>query len=93
MKVKFKKTWSGSYGIFQAGCVCELSGAMLAACPRDAIEEVVVDKEGTESDANKKVRTDKKDSGLSSAAHSGGGGRSGFQGVGKTFRRGACEGN
>lgn len=40
MKVKFTKDWSGTYGIFTKGRECELSGPMLAACPRDAIEEV-----------------------------------------------------
>jgi len=39
MRVKFLKQWAGPYGIFTEGRVCELSGPMLAACPRDVYEE------------------------------------------------------
>jgi len=40
MKVKFIKDWNGPYGIFTKDRIVELSGPMLAACPRDTIEEV-----------------------------------------------------
>jgi len=53
MKVKFTKEWCGPYGIFEKGRLCELSGAMLAACPRDVIEEVKPEQEGTEPDGKK----------------------------------------
>jgi hypothetical protein len=38
MRVKFTKDWSGPYGVFVKGRVCELSGPMLAAAPEDVYE-------------------------------------------------------
>lgn len=35
MRVRFIRQWVGSYGHFPAGRECELSGAMLTACPGD----------------------------------------------------------
>jgi hypothetical protein len=77
MRVKFIKQGAGPYGIFPAGRECELSGAMLAACPRDYIEEVKPEQKKTESNADKKAKEGTEDKGLSTPAHSGGNGEKG----------------
>ena len=43
MKVKFTKDWSGPYGVFVKGRVCELSGPMLAAASKDSYVAVIAE--------------------------------------------------
>lgn len=58
MKVRFIRQWSGSYGIFTEGRECELSGAMLAAAPKDSYVAVIAEEaKQQETPADKQQET------------------------------------
>ena len=60
MKVRFIRQWSGSYGIFTEGRECELSGAMLAAAPKDSYVAVIAEEaKQQETPADKQMGTPK----------------------------------
>lgn len=58
MQVRFTKEWRGPYGVFVQGRTCELSGAMLAAAPKDSYVAVIAEEsKHTETTADKQQET------------------------------------
>jgi hypothetical protein len=58
MKVRFKKQWSGPYGIFTKGRIVELSGPMLAAAPKDSYVAVIAEEsKQQDTPVNKQQKT------------------------------------
>lgn len=58
MKVEFTKEWSGPYGVFAKGRVCELNGPMLAAAPKDSYVAVIAEEsKQQDTPANKQQKT------------------------------------
>jgi hypothetical protein len=58
MRIRFTKTWAGSYGVFPAGRECELSGPMLAVAPVESYVAVIAEEAKQEdTPANKQQET------------------------------------